>query len=60
MNEELSRICQSCPREVIQNILRSSTGLMIKYMNQYAAESQELKQFEEWWKKQNEEAIIRI
>jgi len=33
MNEELSRICQSCPKEVIQNILRSSTGLMIKYMN---------------------------
>ena len=32
---------------------------MIKYMNQYAAESQELKQFEEWWKKQNNEAIIR-
>ena len=33
---------------------------MIKYMNQYAAESQELKQFEEWWKKQNDEAIMRI
>ena len=59
MNEELSRICQSCPREVIQNILRSSTGLMIKYMNRYAAESQELKQFEEWWKKQNNDAINR-
>ena len=50
MGEELSRICQSCTKEVIQNILRSSTGLMIKYMNQYAPDSEELRQFEQWWK----------
>ena len=39
MSQELARICQSCPKEVIQNILRSSTGLMVKYMKQYAADS---------------------
>ena len=47
--EELQRICESCPREVIQNILRSSVGLMLKYMNQYEPESQELKEFEDRW-----------
>jgi transposase len=52
MKDELSRICSSCPREVIQNILRSSTGLMIKYMSQYAPDSQELLEFEKWWKRQ--------
>jgi hypothetical protein len=52
MAEELQRICESCPREVIQNILRSSVGLMLKYMNQYEPESQELKEFEDWWKTQ--------
>jgi hypothetical protein len=50
MKDELAKICQSCPREVIQNILRSSTGLMIKYMKQYDPESEELTQFELWWK----------
>ena len=50
MSQELARICQSCPREVIQNILRSSTGLMVKYMKQYAADSEELIAFEQWWK----------
>jgi len=34
---------------VIQNILRSSTGLMVKYMKQYAADSEELIAFEKWW-----------
>ena len=50
MKAELGRICQSCPKEVIQNILRSSTGLMIKYMHQYDPDSHELGQFEYWWK----------
>ena len=59
MSEELGRICKSCPIEVIQNILRSSTGLMIKYMNQYAPDSEELKNFEKWWKEQNEKALLR-
>ena len=49
MSQELARICQSCPKEVIQNILRSSTGLMVKYMKQYAADSEELIAFEKWW-----------
>jgi hypothetical protein len=52
MADELSRICKACPREVIQNILRSSVGLMIKYMNQYAPDSEELVKFEKWWKEQ--------
>ena len=60
MREELSKICGSCPREVIQNILRSSTGLMIKYMNQYASDSQELLDFEKWWKHQQEEALKNL
>jgi hypothetical protein len=60
MREELSKICGSCPREVIQNILRSSTGLMIKYMNQYASDSQELMDFEKWWKRQQEEALKNL
>jgi hypothetical protein len=60
MREELSKICESCPREVIQNILRSSTGLMIKYMNQYAPDSQELLDFEKWWKHQHEEALKNL
>ena len=60
MREELSKICGSCPREVIQNILRSSTGLMIKYMNQYASDSQELLDFEKWWKRQQEEALKNL
>ena len=59
MSEELGRICKSCPIEVIQNILRSSTGLMIKYMNQYAPDSEELRDFEKWWKEQNEKALLR-
>ena len=33
---------------------------MIKYMNQYEPDSQELKQFEEWWKIQQDQAIERI
>ena len=60
MAEELQRICESCPREVIQNILRSSVGLMLKYMNQYEPESQELKEFEDWWKTQNDQALERL
>ena len=60
MREELSKICESCPREVIQNILRSSTGLMIKYMNQYAPDLQELLDFEKWWKRQQEEALKNL
>lgn len=59
MSSELARICGSCPREVIQNILRSSTGLMIKYMRQYAGDSEELARFEQWWKEQYEEALRR-
>ena len=59
MKEELRRICQSCPKQVIQNILRSSTGLMIKYMNQYAPDSEELAKFEKWWKEQYQEALRR-
>ena len=60
MKDELSKICSSCPREVIQNILRSSTGLMMKYMSQYALDSQELLEFEKWWKRQQEEALKRL
>ena len=60
MAEELQRICESCPREVIQNILRSSVGLMLKYMNQYEPESHELKEFEDWWKTQNDQALERL
>ena len=59
MKEELGRICQSCPKQVIQNILRSSSGLMIKYMNQYAPDSEELVKFEKWWKEQYQEALRR-
>ena len=59
MSEELESICKSCPKEVIQNILRSSSGLMIKYMNQYDPDSEELKKFEKWWKEQYEEAFRR-
>jgi len=33
---------------------------MIKYMNQYASESQELLEFEKWWNKQQEEALKKL
>ena len=32
---------------------------MIKYMNQYAPDSEELREFEQWWKVQYEEALRR-
>ena len=32
---------------------------MIKYMNQYAPDSEELREFEQWWKEQYEEAFRR-
>ena len=32
---------------------------MIKYMNQYAPDSEELREFEQWWKEQYEEALRR-
>jgi hypothetical protein len=33
---------------------------MLKYMNQYEPESQELKEFEDWWKTQNDQALERL
>ena len=33
---------------------------MLKYMNQYEPDSQELNQFEDWWKQQQDQAIERI
>jgi hypothetical protein len=33
---------------------------MIKYMNQYASDSQELLDFEKWWKRQQEEALKNL
>jgi hypothetical protein len=33
---------------------------MIKYMSQYAPDSQELLEFEKWWKRQQEEALKKL
>ena len=42
IQEELSRICASCPEQVLHNIVKSCNRLMIKYLRQYAPESEEI------------------
>lgn len=46
MHEELTRICQSCPTLVIHKIIQSCDGLIIKFLKEYAPDSDELKFFE--------------
>jgi hypothetical protein len=46
MQSELSRICKSCPEQVIHNIVRSGERLMKKYLQHYAPEAEEIQFFE--------------